>query len=177
MKKLTASAGGYLAALGMAASLGVAAPSFADTPPDFSVTFPAGLTCPFELQVDGWSANGTANRVDLTFKEDKNGFIRSISAGVGYTLHYTNTSNAKTMSTKANGAVSHSVTYTADGSQTVSATGHNVLFLFPTDVPPGPAAILYVGRVVYTVAPVAMGGYFTVRSFSGRTVDICAALT
>jgi hypothetical protein len=80
------------------------------------------------------------------------------------------------MSTKANGAVTHTLTYMPDGSQPVSATGHNVLFIFPTDFPPGPATTLYTGRVSYTVAPPAMGGYYTAQSSSGKTVDICAAL-
>jgi hypothetical protein len=166
--------GHHLAACAVVATLGVAAPAFADTPPDFTVTFPAGLTCPFELQVDGWIGNN--NRADLTFKEDKNGYVRSISAGIGSALRYTNTSNQKTMSTKANGAVTHTLTYSLDGSQTVSSNGHNVLFLFPTDIPAGRATILYIGRVVYTVAPAAMGGYYTVQSYSGKAVDICAAL-
>jgi len=29
--------------------------------------------------------------------------------------------------------------------------GHNVLILFPSDVPAGPSTTLYVGRVVFTV--------------------------
>lgn len=164
----------HLAACAAAATLGITVPAYADTPPDFSVTFPAGLGCAFELRIDGWYGND--NRVERTFKEDKNGYIRSISAGIGSALRYTNTSNQKTLSTKANGAVTHTMTYNQDGSQTVSSNGHNVLVLFPTDFPPGPATILYIGRVVYTVAPPAMGGFWTVRSFSGKTVDICAAL-
>lgn len=174
MKKYFGSDRCLVAACTVAATFAFATPAFADTPPDFSVTFPAGLTCPFELRVDGWFGN--SNRVELAFKEDKNGYIRSISAGKGSALRYTNTSNQKTMSTKANGAVTHTMTYTADGSQSVSATGHNVLFMFPTDYPPGPSATLYTGRVNYTVAPPAMGGYFTVQSSSGQTVDICASL-
>jgi hypothetical protein len=152
----------------------IAAPAYADTSPDFSITFPAGLACPFELQIDGWMGND--HRAELTFKEDKNGYVRSISAGLGSALRYINTSNQKTMSTKANGSVIQAVTYNADGSQTVSLTGHTVLFMFPTDFPPGPSTTLYVGRVVYTNAPAAMGGYSTLQSSSGKATDICAAL-
>ena len=171
MKKLFGSGGSRIA---IAAMFALAAPAFADTPPDFSITFPAGLTCPFELKIDGWFGND--NRAELTFKEDKNGYVRSISAGKGSTLRYTNTSNQKTMSTKANGSVFHTLTYLADGSQLWSLTGHNVLLMFPTDFPPGPTTTLYTGQVTYTVAPAAMGGYATVLSSSGKAFDICGAL-
>jgi hypothetical protein len=64
--------------------------------------------------------------------------------------------------------------FNADGSRTVTLTGHNLLILFPTDVPPGPSTTLYVGRVVFTVDA---GGVFTLESTSGRATDICAALS
>jgi hypothetical protein len=41
-------------------------------------------------------------------------------------------------------------TINTDGTATVENTGHNVLILFPTDVPAGPLTTLYVGRLVYT---------------------------
>ena len=62
----------------------------------------------------------------------------------------------------------------ADGSQTVTLSGHNVLFLFPTDVPAGPSTTLYVGRVVFTVD---VNGVFTLVSTAGTATDICAALS
>jgi hypothetical protein len=174
MNKLFGSDGSHIAACTVAATFAFAAPAFADTPPDFDITFPAGLACPFELRIEGWAGND--HRADLTFKEDKNGYVKSISAGKGSTLRYTNTSNQKTMSTKANGAVYHTLTYVADGSQLWSLTGHNVLLMFPTDFPPGPTTTLYTGQVTYTVAPPAMGGYATVLSSSGKALDICGAL-
>jgi len=71
------------------------------------------------------------------------------------------------------GAVQQSVV-NADGSATVTSTGHNVLILFPSDVPAGPSTTLYVGRVVFTVGA---NGVFTVVSTSGSATDICAALS
>ena len=64
--------------------------------------------------------------------------------------------------------------FNADGSQTVTVTGHNVLILFPSDVPAGPSTTLYVGRVVYTIGT---DGVFTLVSTSGTATDICAALS
>jgi len=74
-----------------------------------------------------------------------------------------------------NGSVTHT-TVNPDGSTTVADTGHNVVILFPTDVPPGPSTTQYVGRLVYTVSP-PPDAVFTVQSFSGQTTDICAALS
>src|SRR3989442_5085073 len=51
-----------------------------------------------------------------------------------------------TLSLSSNGAVTN-VTKNPDGSETVVTTGHNILILFPTDVPAGPTTTLYVGRV------------------------------
>jgi hypothetical protein len=56
----------------------------------------------------------------------------------------------------------------------VTLTGHNVLFLFPTDVPAGPSTTLYVGRVVFHVDT---EGVFTLQSTNGTATDICAALS
>jgi hypothetical protein len=64
-------------------------------------------------------------------------------------------------------------TTNADGTFTVQATGHNVVILFPTDVPAGPSTTLYTGRLVYTVDA---SNNFTVVSSSGPTTDICALL-
>ena len=56
---------------------------------------------------------------------------------------------------------------------TTVMTGHNILILFPTDIPAGPSTTLYVGRVVFTVDA---NGVYTLGSTSGRSTDICAAL-
>ncbi len=64
--------------------------------------------------------------------------------------------------------------FNPDGSYTETLTGHNVLILFPTDVPAGPSTTLYVGSVVFTVDLAAV---FTVQRVSGKATDICAALS
>jgi hypothetical protein len=72
-----------------------------------------------------------------------------------------------------NGARTQAV-FDADGSQTVTLTGHNLLILFPSDVPAGPSTTVHVGRVVFTIDS---NGVFTVLSTSGTSTDICAALS
>jgi len=57
---------------------------------------------------------------------------------------------------------------------TVQLSGHNVLILFPSDIPAGPTTIQYIGHVEYTVDA---QGVFTVTKTTGRQVDICAALS
>jgi hypothetical protein len=53
-------------------------------------------------------------------------------------------------------------------------TGHNVLVLFPTDIPAGPSTTLTVGQTVFKVDAT---GVFTVLKVSGKSTDICAALS
>ena len=150
------------AALAVSADAAVAAP--------FHLVFPAGTACTFELAVDGV---GGDKRVERTFVDTNGNPVRMLSAGVGSQLTFTNLSNGDTTALSANGAVTQTV-FNADGSQTLTLTGHNVLFLFPSDVPAGPSSTLYVGRVVFTVDA---DGVFTVVSTSGSATDICAALS
>jgi hypothetical protein len=172
MMKLLSLRRGAVAAASLAAMLGTSAPAVA-ADPDFTVVFPAGWACVgFDLQIDGWAGN---KRPDLTFKEDKNGYVRSISAGTGSTLLYTNLSTGKSMTTKANGSVVQTRTYLPDGTQIVKLTGHTVLIMFPTDTPPGPSTTLYVGRVVYQQN--LFTGVTTILSSSGNATDVCAALS
>ena len=99
--------------------------------------------------------------------------VRSLDAGTGSALRFTNLSpNGKTFSTTSNGAVSRK-TFNLDGSFTEVDTGHNILILFPTDNPTGPSTTLIVGRLVFTVDAF---GVFTVQTVSGKVTDICAAL-
>jgi hypothetical protein len=162
----------YFLASMMAAVLGYGSPAIAadpSGPPDFKLDYPAGLACNFELSVDGWNGKEHINE----FK-DKNGVVRSLSAGTGAALRFTNVATGQTFSTKSNGAVQHTTTYTQDGSYTVSATGHTVLILFPTDVPAGPSTTLYVGQIVYSSDST---NNFTLLKESKNKTDICAALS
>lgn len=160
-------------ALTLIALVGPAGQSVAvePTPPDAVIDLPAGLACAgFDLRVEIWN---NPNRVFKEFRDKDGNVVRILTAGKGNTLSFTNRSTNKKLSLKPNGSVEH-VAFGLDGSQTWSVTGHNVLILFPTDVPAGPSTTLYVGRVVFTVDTNAV---FTLQSVSGRSTDICAALT
>jgi hypothetical protein len=137
---------------------------------EHDVVFPAGEACEYELALD---IAGGDKRVERTFVDADGNPVRMLSAGVGAQLTFTNLANDATIALPANGAVAHTV-LNADGSQTVTTTGHNVLILFPTDVPAGPSTTLYVGRVVFTIDAAAV---FTLQSTSGTARDICAALS
>ena len=134
------------------------------------VVIPAGEACDFELAID---IAGGDQRVERTFVDAAGNPVRLLSAGVGSQLTFTNLSTDATTALRANGAVTRTV-YNPDGSQTVTTTGHNVLILFPSDVPEGPSTTLHVGRVVFTIDT---QGVFTVESTSGTATDICAALS
>jgi hypothetical protein len=130
---------------------------------------PAGLACA-DFPVRFEAAGGKL--VTRTFRDASGNVVRTLAAGRGPTLTFTNVTTGATYQTPSNGTVTQ-VRYNADGSQTFMTTGHNVLILYPTDIPAGPSTTLLVGRAVFTVSP---EGVFEVTSVSGRSVDICAAL-
>jgi hypothetical protein len=132
--------------------------------------FPAGLACAdFDLQVE--ASGGTLKQHDIT---DRSGeVVRVILAGTGPALTLTNLTSGATYSTPSNGSVTH-IAVNPDGTLTYRVTGHNIVILFPTDVPPGPSTTLYVGQVGFTVDANAV---FTVTSMAGRSVDLCTALS
>jgi hypothetical protein len=152
---------GSLVALAGAANVAVAA--------DFTLDFPAGLACSFELRIDGTGGN----QVYREFVDRNGNLVRSITAGTGSALTFTNVDTGATLSTKSNGAVTQ-ITYNADGSSTFVTTGHNILILFPTDTPAGPSTTLYVGRVVFSADS---SFNFTLLDHRGTATDVCAALS
>lgn len=131
--------------------------------------------CAFSVRLD-------VEPLDRTEKElpSRNGLTRSIIAGKGYVLTFTNVDAPENVITvRTGGSVQH-ITYNADRTvQTVKGTGHNVVLLFPDDdseVPgvPVPSTNLYKGRVDYTY--VLATGFTTVLDVRGQVVDICAEL-
>lgn len=163
----------YFLAFMMAGVLSYGTASIAaDDLPDFTFILPAGLACNnFDLQIEGWSGKQQVREV-----KDKKGIVRTISAGTGSVLRYTNlgTTPLRTFSSKSNGAVAR-ITAQLDGSSTRELTGHNLVILFPTDVPAGPSTTLYDGgRVVLSIDA---SENFTVKEESGNKIDICAILS
>ena len=159
-----------LAALTFATAQPAIAATNSPLPP--SDTFlPPGVGCEFALNIH--SSAGKIHEKDFF---DKNGNeVRNITVKTGVVLTYTNQSSGKSVSIKTSGSVSKTVN-NPDGSQTVTATGHNGLILFPTDVPAGPSTTQYTGRIVYTVGP-APDFVFTLVSHSGKARDICDELS
>jgi hypothetical protein len=147
------------------AVLGAASSAIAD----FTVDFPAGLACAFFLRIEG----SGGNQIMREFLDKNGNIVRTLTTGTGSALTFTNVDTGATLSLRSNGAVMN-VTINPDGSQTVVSTGHNILILFPTDVPAGPTTTLYVGRVVFTIDSI---GTFTLQQHSGQASDICASLS
>jgi hypothetical protein len=155
-----------LAALGSGPSAIAAGPV---SLPDFVLDLPAGVACAFQLIVE--SRNSTL--VVKEFRDANDNLVRLIQAGRGATLTFTNASTGAQFVADTPGSVTR-VSFNPDGTQTWVTTGHNVLILFPTDVPPGPSTTLTVGQVVFTVDA---EGVFTLRKTAGKTTDICAELS
>jgi len=136
------------------------------------IELPAGLACAdFGLRVE---VTASPHRVYREFVDNGGNVVRILTAGRGNALVFTNLSTGAKLSLKPNGGSVEHIVNNSDGSQTWMTTGHNVLILFPTDVPPGPSTTLYVGEVVFTVDT---GGVFTLEDTNGRSTDICAVLS
>lgn len=160
-KLLAVAAGLLLAATGVRA----------EVPPDATFDLPAGVACPgFDLRIELWSPD---HRVSRSFT-DRNGYLRFLNAGQGNTLVFTNLNNSIKLTVPTNGSV-ESIKQSPDGSrQDWTVTGHNAIVWFPTDIPPGPATIVYSGRVRFSVDTNA--GVSTLRATSGTSFDVCRAL-
>lgn len=156
---------------------------FTGTPPASAVEEPEVLILPVGVGCPGFNLGISSTGSEPLVREftDENGeVVRTISVGNDVVLTYTNYGTdpeapvaGESITFKTAGSVQRTVE-NPDGTQTVTATGHSGLILFPSDVPAGPTATQYVGRVVYNVDPET--GVFTLVRTSGRAVDICAAL-
>ncbi|HEX5858097.1 MAG TPA: hypothetical protein VFY91_08320 [Microbacterium sp.] len=135
----------------------------------FVWNFPAGDACDFELTVEG---TPSAHPVERLHEDSEGNPVRLIQAGKGYALTFTNESSGATFSSPSNGGATRTE-FHPDGSRTVTLTGHNLLIMFPTDVPAGPTTELYVGRVTIDIDTDAV---FTITSSSAKTVDVCEEL-
>ena len=155
-----------------AALLGSVAATAAEAEPSAApVVYPAGQACAgFDLQID--STGGKSRTREFT--DESGNLLRTITTGPGPALTFTNLASGATYSTPSNGSVTK-VQYNADFSTTLTLSGHNILILFPSDVPAGPSTTLQIGRVVVEVS--ADTGAFTVTSLAGQSIDICAALS
>jgi hypothetical protein len=139
---------------------------------NFTLHFDAGVACPnFPLDVVG--TNGIMHEKDFT---DKNGnTIRSLIAGKGVILTYTNASTSKSVTFKTAGSVQHLTYYPSGRLKTFEATGHNGVILFPTDSG-GPSTTQYTGHVVFDIEDTP-DGRATLRIASGPKTDVCAAVS
>jgi len=106
----------------------------------------------------------------------KDGVIYTVTSGSGTTITFNaldkkgNIVKSVTFDTK--GSVTK--TTTSGDTTTFQVTGFGTLLLFPTD-PGGPSTTVYNGKVTFTLA--ADGTLVSTVVNSGRTFDICAALS
>ena len=99
----------------MAAALSFSAPVMAD----FTAVFPAVNACEFDLQIDG----SGGNQIQREFFDKNGNLVRTLSAGTGSALAFTNLGTGATLALQSNGAVSH-VTTGPGGLDTWVSTGH-----------------------------------------------------
>lgn len=140
------------------------------------IILPAGTGCEFAL---GYAPTGGKLHTK-DFTDADGNVVRSITAGKGVVITYTNYGDdpdnpvaGKSVTIRTDGSVTKTVT-SRDGIQTITATGHNGLIMFPSDDPPGPSTVHYIGQLVYNINPET--GVFTFVSSTGSQRDICAEL-
>jgi hypothetical protein len=168
MRSLTSRLGIAAVVAGLIGSV-TATTAVAEAPDPLDMVLPAGQACAgFDLRIEG-----TGGDVHTKEIRNRSGVVPTFTAGVGQALTFTNLATGTHISLPSNGFTQTDL-LNPDGTHTVDLTGHNVVILFPTDVPAGPSTTLHIGRVVYTYDA---SGVFTVRSVSGRSVDLCAAVT
>jgi len=154
-------------------ALGAAAPAAAaDSGHD--LVLDAGLACAdFAVGLD--FIGGKRNVREFT---DANGDVVGVLVtGAAEGVVVTNIATGESVRAPSRGAATR-VTPTGAGTSTVTHTGNLLLILFPTDDPAGPSTTLIQGRTVFTVAPDPFpdSDQITVKSITGRTTDLCAAL-
>ncbi|WP_369044923.1 hypothetical protein [Sinomonas sp. P10A9] len=163
-----------VASIFLAAGALLAAPASDAAPPTPVASteyfdLPAGTGCAFHLQISGTDPKTHTQ----TFYEGTGHPVRTVTAGDGYTITYTNVDNGKSLTVASTGSVQTFVPH-PDGTATLTLTGFNGLIMFPTDTPAGPSTTQYEGRVVAFIDAKGSG---TLLSVSGKSSDICAALT
>ncbi len=107
------------------------------------IVLPAGQAClDFGITID---VNVPEHRVMRTFYDKNGNPVRYLAAGKGNQLVFTNSASGVTLTVKTGGSVEH-ITPNPNGTETWVTSGHELVVLFPTDTPPGPATTLYIGR-------------------------------
>lgn len=173
IRNLNRAAATVLAAttLTMTALAGTPASADPEPPPAPSAAFdlPAGLACQFPIRI----VQTPAPALPREFEDHNGNVVRLMATGKGVEVAVTNQDNGRSFTTEANGSNTVATIDPVTGMQSVRSTGHNILILFPTDVPAGPSTTLYIGLVEYTVDPT---GVFTLGHTAGQAIDICALL-
>jgi hypothetical protein len=160
-----------LLTLTAAACLAAAAPAGADKPikepgVNLDANFPAGVACagfPVSVHVE---MDKTSSK--LFFDKDGNP-IRAQATG-DLVLTVSNAATGESRTLNVSGATH--ITFEPDRIE-LTLTGHGLLILFPTDVPPGPSTTLTTGQMTFAVTP---DGVFTLLSTVGNVTDLCAEL-
>jgi hypothetical protein len=160
-------AAGLLAVSLASPALAGGMPEHIRTPGPAPFVFPAGLSCPFDVE---WAFETKGVQV-TTFPVQENGDQLVRQTG-NVTATVTNLENDRSITT--NTSDRQDFLFHADGTMDVRINGRALAAYFPGDVG-GPAMYLFIGHLDDTVT----ASDFTVlrHSFSGKAIDLCAALS
>jgi hypothetical protein len=156
-----------LIATGALASTASAERPTRDFVPAGTLSYPAGKACSFGLLIEV-----VINReYALTFPADANGDVRVIVTG-RLVARYTNVENGHSLELNIGGPVFY--TFHPDGSFDAVLAGRSAINLYPTDIPPGPIALLNSGQLVITLTAESQ---LILHDQVGHSASICAMLT
>jgi len=130
------------------------------------IVYPAGTACSFTLLME----LVINKEYVLTFPADENGDVRAIATG-RLVDRFTNLDNGHSLELNASGP--GFATFHADGSIDLTLGGLSSEILSPTDVPPGPIALLNSGRLSITITT---AGQLILHDQVGHSVNICSLL-
>jgi len=160
----------------MSATTWSAAPAGANAPDrqpgliTIAGTYPAGVACPFAVSFE--IVAGGEGQI-LTFVDSEGNLVRLLNTARPITWLVTNLETDATYTYTGRGGVSK-ITPSVDGTTTVEVSGGIIGFNTPTDTPPGPFALSIEGHLVFLIAADGTG---TLTQVTGRTTDLCAAVS
>ena len=108
----------------------------------------------------------------VTFFDRAGNVVRQTDHARPSTWTFTNLDNGRSVTLRLP-AGTLTISTAADGTTTVVVNGSAIGFNSPTDTPPGPFALMNIGRLVFVIASDGSG---TITQLSGNTTDLCAAV-
>jgi len=169
LTRLVIASGVIVVALCAGSVAGAVPPVHEPTAPTGIGVVPAGIACPFEVDIE--LVSGDQGRM-ITFFDHEGNVTRIMGTARPSVWRITNTATGATVNVTLP-AGHQTVTFLPDGTAHIEISGGVIGFQGPADTPAGPFAFTNVGRLIVNIAPDNTG---TLLALSGHRFDLCAAV-